>query len=218
MVKSGQTDFQTVAILRWDPATAQNRMDNLLTSTYADGSKVDGVLSPYDGLSIGILSALKSAGYGTAGQPYPIVTGQDAEVASVKSIIAGEQFATIFKDTRELATTAVGDGRRVLQGRGAEVNDTTTYDNGVKVVPTYLLDAGRRLQGQLPEGPDRLRVLHRRPAEVAILATVGCVLVRRAPHRGRRCTEPHSQNDRTVLNMADDHILQMRRSPRSSRA
>lgn len=140
VVKSGQTDFKTVAILRWDPATAQNRMDNLLTSTYADGSKVDGVLSPYDGLSIGILSALKSAGYGTAGQPYPIVTGQDAEVPSVKSIIAGEQFATIFKDTRDLAATAVTMASDVLQGTTPPVNDTTTYDNGVKVVPTQLLE------------------------------------------------------------------------------
>jgi putative multiple sugar transport system substrate-binding protein len=140
VVKSGQTDFQTVAILRWDPATAQNRMDNLLTSTYADGSKVDGVLSPYDGLSIGILSALKGAGYGTAGQPYPTVTGQDAEVASVKSIIADEQFATIFKDTRDLASTAVAMAGAVLQGETPEVNDTATYDNGVKVVPTQLLD------------------------------------------------------------------------------
>ncbi len=139
VVKSGQTDFQTVAILRWDPATAQNRMDNLLTSTYADGSKVAGVLSPYDGLSIGILSALKSAGYGTAGQPYPIVTGQDAEVPSVKSIIAGEQFSTIFKDTRDLASTAVAMAGAVLQGETPEVNDTATYDNGVKVVPTQLL-------------------------------------------------------------------------------
>lgn len=140
VVKSGQTDFQTVAILRWDPATAQNRMDNLLTSTYADGSKVDGVLSPYDGLSIGILSALKSAGYGTAGQPYPIVTGQDAEVPSVKSIIAGEQYSTIFKDTRDLAATAVTMASDVLQGKTPAVNDTTSYDNGVKVVPTQLLD------------------------------------------------------------------------------
>ena len=77
------------------------------------------MLSPYDGLSIGILSALKSGGYGTAGQPYPIVTGQDAEVASVKSIIAGEQYSTIHKDTRELAKVAVEDGGRGAEGRQA---------------------------------------------------------------------------------------------------
>ncbi len=139
VVKSGQTDFARAAILRWDPATAQQRMENLLTSTYTGGAKVAGVLSPYDGLSIGILSALKSNGYGTAGQPYPIVTGQDAEVASVKSIIAGEQYSTIFKDTRILADTTVKMADTVLKGSKPEVNNTKDYDNGKKVVPSYLL-------------------------------------------------------------------------------
>jgi putative multiple sugar transport system substrate-binding protein len=140
VVKSGQTDFNTVAILRWDPATAQRRMEDLLTSSYGGGAVVNGVLSPYDGLSIGILSALKSNGYGTAGQPYPTVTGQDAEVASVKSIIAGEQFATIYKDTRQLADVTVKMADAVLKGGQPEVNNTTDYDNGVKVVPSYLLE------------------------------------------------------------------------------
>ena len=139
VVKSGQTDFKTVAILRWDPATAQKRMEDLLTSGYTGGAKVNGVLSPYDGLSIGILSALKSNGYGTAGQPYPTVTGQDAEVASVKSIIAGEQFATIYKDTRQLADVTVKMADATLKGGTPEVNNTTDYDNGVKVVPSFLL-------------------------------------------------------------------------------
>jgi putative multiple sugar transport system substrate-binding protein len=138
VVKSGETDFKTVAILRWDPATAQKRMEDLITKAYA-GAKVQGVLSPYDGISIGILSALKSAGYGTPAQPYPVVTGQDAEVASVKSIIAGEQFATIYKDTRQLADVTVKMADAVLKGGQPEVNNTTDYDNGVKVVPSYLL-------------------------------------------------------------------------------
>jgi len=97
------------------------------------------VLSPYDGLSIGILSALKSAGYGTAGQPYPIVTGQDAEVASVKSIIAGEQYATVWKDTRKLANLAVTMADNVLKGQTPQTN-STDYNNGAKVVPTEVLD------------------------------------------------------------------------------
>ena len=139
VVKSGQTDFARAAILRWDPATAQRRMEDLLTKTYTGGAKVAGVLSPYDGLSIGILSALKSNGYGTAGQPYPVVTGQDAEVASVKSIIAGEQYSTIFKDTRKLADVTVKMADTVLKGSKPEVNNTTDYDNGKKVVPSYLL-------------------------------------------------------------------------------
>ncbi|SDR32525.1 multiple monosaccharide ABC transporter substrate-binding protein [Thermostaphylospora chromogena] len=140
-VASGQTDFKTIAILRWDPATAQKRMEDILTKTYTGGKKVDGVLSPYDGLSIGILSALKSNGYGTADQPYPIVTGQDAEVASVKSIIAGEQYSTIFKDTRELAKVTVEMADTILKGGKPNVNNTTDYDNGNKVVPSQLLDS-----------------------------------------------------------------------------
>ncbi|WP_437561671.1 multiple monosaccharide ABC transporter substrate-binding protein [Sorangium sp. So ce542] len=140
VVKSGQKDFKTVAILRWDPATAQKRMEDLLTTTYTGGAKVDGVLSPYDGLSIGILSALKSNGYGAGGQKYPIVTGQDAEKASVKSIIAGEQFATIFKDTRQLAEVTVKMADAVLKAGKPEVNNTKDYDNGKKVVPSYLLE------------------------------------------------------------------------------
>jgi putative multiple sugar transport system substrate-binding protein len=139
VVKSKQTDFKTISILRWDPATAQRRMEDLLTSTYKGGAKVDGVLSPYDGLSIGILSALKSNGYGTAAQPYPIVTGQDAELASVKSIKRGDQYSTIYKDTRQLAKTAVSMADAVLKGQKPQVNNTTDYNNGVKVVPSMLL-------------------------------------------------------------------------------
>jgi putative multiple sugar transport system substrate-binding protein len=138
VVKSGQQGMDKVGTLRWDPATAQARMDNLLSANYTD-SKVDAVLSPYDGLSIGIISSLKGVGYGTAAQPLPIVTGQDAEIPSVKSIIAGEQHSTIFKDTRELAKVTVAMVDAVMSGKEPEVNDTKTYDNGVKVVPSYLL-------------------------------------------------------------------------------
>lgn len=139
VVKSGQTDFNTVATMRWDAATAQSRMDNLITSAYSDGSVLHGVLCPLDSMSVGILSALKGVGYGTADKPYPTITGQDAEVAGVKSIMAGEQYSTIFKDTRKLADAAVQMAQAILGGGEPEVNDTKTYDNGVKVVPAYLL-------------------------------------------------------------------------------
>jgi putative multiple sugar transport system substrate-binding protein len=101
---------------------------------------VDAVLSPYDGISIGVISSLKGVGYGTASKPMPIITGQDAELASIKSIIAGEQTQTVFKDTRELAKKAVAMADSLMKGKEAEVNDTKTYDNGVKVVPSYLLE------------------------------------------------------------------------------
>jgi putative multiple sugar transport system substrate-binding protein len=138
VVKSGQMGMDQVGTLRWDGAVAQARMENLLSSTYTD-AHVDGVLSPYDGLSIGILSAVKGVGYGTGDLPMPIVTGQDAELPSVKSILAGEQYSTVFKDTRELAKVTVSMVNAIMEGKEPEINDTKTYDNGVKVVPSYLL-------------------------------------------------------------------------------
>ena len=138
VIQSKQIGMKQVATLRWDGAVAQARMDNLLSAYYGK-KRVDAVLSPYDGLSIGILSSLKGVGYGTAGQPYPFVTGQDAEVPSVKSIIRREQYSTIFKDTRELAKVTANLVDAVLSGKQPEINDTKTYNNKVKVVPSYLL-------------------------------------------------------------------------------
>lgn len=137
-VRSKQTKMSQATTLRWDGGTAQKRMDDLLSKNYGSAD-VDGVLSPYDGISIGIISALKSAGYGTKSQPFPVVTGQDAELASVKSIIKGQQTQTVYKDTRKLAKQAVQMGDAVLNDKKPEVNDTKTYDNGKKVVPAYLL-------------------------------------------------------------------------------
>ncbi|MFI8521687.1 multiple monosaccharide ABC transporter substrate-binding protein [Streptomyces sp. NPDC085481] len=139
VVRSGQTKLNQTTTLRWDGGTAQKRMDDLISKNYAEES-VDAVLSPYDGISIGIISALKSAGYGTADRPLPVVTGQDAELASVKSIMRGEQTQTVFKDTRKLAARAVAMGDAVLNGRKPEVNNVDDYDNGKKTVPSYLLD------------------------------------------------------------------------------
>ena len=138
VVQSGQMGMDKVSTLRWDGAVAQARMDNLLSAYYTD-KHVDAVLSPYDGLSIGIISSLKGVGYGSGDTKMPVVTGQDCEIPSVKSIIAGEQTSSIFKDTRDLAkvTVAMVDG--MMTGGKVEVNDTKTYDNGKKIVPSYLL-------------------------------------------------------------------------------
>jgi putative multiple sugar transport system substrate-binding protein len=139
VVRSGQTSLNQVTTLRWDGGTAQKRMDDILTSSYKT-QRVDAVLSPYDGISIGILSALKSDDYGSKNKPLPVVTGQDAEVASVKSIIADEQSMTVYKDTRRLAQVSANMVDALLKGKKPEVNDTKTYDNGAKVVPAYLLE------------------------------------------------------------------------------
>jgi putative multiple sugar transport system substrate-binding protein len=138
VVGSGQTGMDKVATLRWDGATAQARMDNLLSAFYGK-KRVDAVLSPYDGLSIGIISSLKGVGYGSADQKMPIVSGQDAEVPSIKAMLRGEQYSTIFKDTRDLARVTADMVDAALSGKEVSVNDTKTYTNGVKTVPSYLL-------------------------------------------------------------------------------
>ena len=139
VVVSGQTAQADIGTLRWDGAVAQSRMDGLLAANYSSGEELDGVLSPYDGISRGIISALTSFGYQPGTENWPVVTGQDAEAASIKLIIAGQQYSTILKDTRDLAAVAAGMVDAVLTGTEPEINDTTTYDNNVKIVPSYLL-------------------------------------------------------------------------------
>ncbi len=137
-IPSGQVTQEEVGTLRWDGAVAQARMDAVLAANYTDGKTLHGVLSPYDGLSRGILSALTA--FGLTGKDLPVVTGQDAEAASIKLIISGDQYSTILKDTRLLAEVAANMVDAVLLGKEPEINDTTTYDNNVKVVPSYLLE------------------------------------------------------------------------------
>ena len=139
VVRSGQTSFEQAATLRWDGATAQTRMDNILNAHYSTGENVDAILSPYDPISLGVIESMKNVGYGSDEKPLPIVTGQDAVEAGAKSIIAGEQSQTVFKDTRALADKAAEMVQALLEGKEVIINDTTTYDNGVKVVPSYLL-------------------------------------------------------------------------------
>src|SRR6476660_8580700 len=138
VVGSGQMGMDKVATLRWDGATAQARMDNLLSAYYGN-KKVNAVLSPYDGLSIGIISSLKGVGYGSAGQPMPVISGQDAEVPSIKEMLRGDQYSTISKDTRDLAKVTAYMVDAALAGKQVAVNNTKTYENGVKTVPSYLL-------------------------------------------------------------------------------
>ena len=138
VVKSGQMSREQCATPNWDEAKAQERMDNLLTTNYAS-AKLDAVLCSNDSVSLGVQSALKSAGYNTADKPMPVITGQDANLPNVKAILAGEQSMSVFKDTRALADQVVKMVEALLNGKEPEVNDTKTYNNGVKVVPSYLL-------------------------------------------------------------------------------
>jgi putative multiple sugar transport system substrate-binding protein len=156
VVRSRQMGIDKVGTLRWDGATAQARMDNLLSAYYGK-EKLHAVLSPNDSIAVGVVSSLKSVGYCGKQQPCPVVTGQDAEIPSLKSILRGEQSSTVFKDTRELAKVTANLVDAVLAGRQPEVNDTKSYHNGVKVVPAYLLkpvlvDAGNWKQVVVDSG------------------------------------------------------------------
>jgi putative multiple sugar transport system substrate-binding protein len=139
VIKSGQVDMEQIAISGWKSEGSQARMDNLLTAFYSD-ENIDVVLSPNDSLAAGIVASLKAAGYGSADKPYPILTGQDCDVTNVKHLIAGEQSMSVFKDTRTLAAKVVGMVDAIMKGTEPEINDTKTYDNGIKIVPSYLCE------------------------------------------------------------------------------
>ncbi len=137
VVPSGETAFESVAVAAWDVASAQSRMDRILRASYAE-RHLDAVLSPYDAISRAVIVALKGAGYYAAGRPGPIVTGQDAEIPSVRSILAGEQTSTVFRDTRALAVQAVRMIDQLATGRPADVGGRQ-LDIGDWVVPAFLL-------------------------------------------------------------------------------
>lgn len=137
VVPSGQIDFATVATANWSTETAQNRMDTIISGNYADGSnKLDAVLCSNDSTALGVENALEAAGVAE----WPIITGQDCDVANVKNLIAGKQSMSVFKDTRELANQTVKMVDAIMQGKEAEVNDTKSYDNGTGIIPTFLCD------------------------------------------------------------------------------
>ena len=136
VVKSGQQDFETVATAEWSTQNAQSRMENIISSYYADGTKLDVVLCSNDSTALGVENALEANYTGD----WPVITGQDCDIANVKNMKAGKQSMSIFKDTRDLAAKTVEMVDAIMKGGKAPVNDTETYDNGVKVVDTYLCD------------------------------------------------------------------------------
>ena len=138
VVTSGQSDFETCAILGWGTPDAQTRMDNLLAAYYTDGTFPDLVLSPNDSLAMGIANSLEQAGCPI--ENFPVITGQDCDKANMKNIIAGKQSMSVFKDTRTLAAQVVEMVNAYLLGEEVPVNDVETYDNNVKVVPSFLCD------------------------------------------------------------------------------
>lgn len=140
IVKSGQTDIETVTIPGWSEPDAAARMENLISANYLDGTELSAVLCPADGLAQGIMAGLRSSGYGLeeGDRPMPIVTGNNANTAAIQAIIEGYQSMTIFKDTRNLARTVADIIEAVANGEELVPNDTETFDTGVKKLDAFL--------------------------------------------------------------------------------
>ena len=136
VVKSGQVDFDNVATANWSTENAQSRMDAIISANYADGTKLDAVLCSNDSTALGVTNSLEANYTGD----WPIITGQDCDVANVKNMIAGKQSMSIFKDTRTLADKTVEMVDAIMKGTDAPVNDTKTYDNGTGIIPSYLCE------------------------------------------------------------------------------
>ncbi len=131
---SGQTAKLDVATPGWDTAKAQERFENILGSFYGDGTQLDAVLASNDSTACGVENALESSYTGK----WPIITGQDCDIAIMKNLIEGKQSMSVFKDTRTLAAKVVEMVDALMKGSEPPVNDTETYNNGVKVVPSFL--------------------------------------------------------------------------------
>lgn len=130
-------DWQSIGIQAWMAPAAQSEMETRLNSFYQD-KKVDAVLAPNDALALGISQALESDGY-SAGEGWPVLTGQDADQANVQNILNGKQSMTVWKDTRKLGDQVAKMVDQIVKGETVDVNDTKSYDNGKLVVPSYLL-------------------------------------------------------------------------------
>ena len=134
VVVSGQIDFESVATAEWSTATSQARAENILASYYMDGTYIDAWLCSNDSTAQGVVNALDSYYSGS----YPIITGQDCDIISVKNILTGKQSMSVFKDTRTLVYQTVKMVDQIFSGETVDVNDESTYDNGNKLVHSYL--------------------------------------------------------------------------------
>ena len=135
VVKSGQLAFADVATPTWKTEVAQNRATSVLAN-YADGSNIDAWLCSNDSTALGVINALEDNYDGE----WPIITGQDCDKSNVKKMIEGKQSMSVFKDTRTLAAQVVKMVGQILKGETVDVNDTTTYNNNVITVPSYLCE------------------------------------------------------------------------------
>ncbi|WP_407929680.1 multiple monosaccharide ABC transporter substrate-binding protein [Iocasia frigidifontis] len=138
VVPSGQTEFEQIATMNWSSANAQTRMDNLIAAHYSAGQELDAVLCSNDSTALGVTNSLLGAGFEK--DNFPVITGQDCDIANTKNIIAGYQSMSIFKDTRTLAAQVVEMVKAIRNNEEPEINNTSDYDNGTGIIPTYLCE------------------------------------------------------------------------------
>ena len=118
----------------WKPANAQTEMDGALTAL---GNKVDGVLAANDGTAGGAIASLKAHGV----KPLPPVTGQDAEMAAIQRILAGEQYMTVYKAIKAEAEAAATLAYDLAFGVAvpADMTNNKTVNNGAADIKSVLL-------------------------------------------------------------------------------
>jgi D-xylose transport system substrate-binding protein len=119
----------------WSPDEAQNEMDQAITALGAD--TINGVYAANDGTAGGAIAAMKGAGI----DPLPPVTGQDAELAAIQRIVAGEQGMTVYKAIKPEAELAAELAVALLNGEEPQTDvEQTTVNNETMDVPSYLLE------------------------------------------------------------------------------
>lgn len=133
-IKSGQIDYDVTSTEAWATDKARGRAEYIAGKFYSGSTTLDAWLCLNDSTALGVALGLESAYTGK----YPIITGLDCNIENVKNIINGKQAMSVFKDTRTLVERTVKMTSQIVEGKTVEVNDTQTYDNGVKVVPSYL--------------------------------------------------------------------------------
>lgn len=134
-------DWQKISVQSWKAEQAQKDMESILDSAYAHGEKLDAVLSPYDGISQGVINAIESKrpDMKPGTDTWPVITGQDAMEIAVANIAKNKQAETVFKDVNKLADAVYEMVVEIAEGK--EVTGLNgEFNNGKIDVKSKLLD------------------------------------------------------------------------------
>ena len=146
-VPSGKTTFEQVATPSWSTDTALENMQNTLASYYSDGTILDVALCSNDSTALGVAQAIVSD---YNGGNTPIMTGQDGDIANLANVVDGIQTMTVYKNVSDEAGVTLELAKAILAGETPDAGllsslsaeaayDTSSYDNGTGIIPSYLL-------------------------------------------------------------------------------